>query len=123
VEKYIEVMRRIVELAETFEEGVIHIRNKVNEGMLEVTTFLMQDVVSAFAVIEKAVWTYDQNLVLNPELEKAFKDLRNGLSTLIDSFEQANGGKILEILQFNILPASKKWKAELEIAFSSYLLS
>lgn len=58
MEKYFNVF----ELTDTMEEGLIHIRNQVNEGYFEASFPLVRDVVSAFASIENSVWGFDNSL-------------------------------------------------------------
>jgi hypothetical protein len=122
LEKYIDVIKRIVELSETMEEGLIHIRNQVNEGYFEFSVPLVTDVISAFASIEKSLWTSVDN-VSNAELVNPFQNLQNSFNILTEAYEQGSGGRALEILHFNVLPTTKKWKAALEKSFEPYLVS
>lgn len=121
MEKYIAVMKRILELTETMEEGLTHIRNQVNEGYFESSAPLVRDVVTAFASIERSLLSSSENLP--QDVEVAFQNLRNGFDVLTESYEQGSRKKALEILHFNVLPVSKKWKAALEKSFEPYLVS
>ncbi|WHY94148.1 hypothetical protein QNK12_12065 [Neobacillus cucumis] len=121
MEKYIDVMKRILDLTDTMEKGLIHIRNQVNEGYFEASLPLVQDVISAFASVEKGLMGVE---ILPPtKLGEEFQNLRDGFSVLTEAYEQGSGGKALEVLQFNVLPNTKKWKMSLEKLFELYLVS
>jgi hypothetical protein len=92
LEKYIDVMKRIVELSETMEEGLIQIRNQVNEGYFEASIPLVQDKISAFSSIEKSLWSSGENL-FQAELENVFENLRQDFHVLTEAYEQGSGGK------------------------------
>ncbi|MFD0824984.1 hypothetical protein ACT8ZR_04875 [Neobacillus sp. M.A.Huq-85] len=121
MEKYNDVMKRILDLTETMEEGLTHIHNQVNEGYFEASVPLLQGVITAFASIEKSI--LDINNLRQVDFKEVFQNLRQGFNVLTESYEQGSGGKALEILQFNVLPISKKWKAALEQSFEPYLVS
>jgi hypothetical protein len=121
MEKHIDVMKRILELTETMEEGLTHIRNQVNEGYFEASVPLVQDVIAAFASIEKSI--LDINNLPQAEFDEVFQNLRQGFNVLTEAYEQGSGGKSLEVLQFNVLPIFKKWKAALEKSFEPYIVS
>jgi hypothetical protein len=45
------------------------------------------------------------------------------MEQMVSAYEQGEGGKVLEIIQFNMHPDYKRWKAELERKFHPYVLS
>ncbi|BAU26562.1 hypothetical protein DFP93_10856 [Aneurinibacillus soli] len=122
MEKYMDVMKQTVELSETMSEALEHIKIRVNEGNIESTIQLVDDTMIAFSTIVKSMQRFLYKLPPN-QIEEHTDMLVKGFQVLTTAYEQGQSGKILEVLQFTILPAYKKWSSELEKHLQSYIVS
>lgn len=122
MEKHLDVMRRTVELAATCLEGIEHIRIRVNKGYFEDTIQLLQDFVHAVYQMEKSIQPIVNELPPN-QLEEFTTLLRDAIDLVVSAYEKGEGGKALEIIQFNLLPSYKKWQSELERCLNPFILS
>lgn len=122
MEKHHDVMKRTVELSGSCVEALEHIKVRINDGAFEDTVRLMDDLVNAVYQIEKSMQGYLDQLPANGIEDKTIQ-LRNALDHTVSAYEQGEGGKALEIIQFNLLPSCKGWKEEIEMALHPYVLS
>lgn len=122
MEKHLDVMRRTVELAATCLEGIEHIRIRVNKGYIEDTIQLLQDFVHAVYQMEKSIQPI-VNEILPNQLEEYTILLRDAIDFVVSAYEKGEGGKALEIIQFNLLPSYKKWQSELERCLNPFIFS
>jgi hypothetical protein len=122
MEKYIEQMRRLVDLAETGLEGLEHIQKKLSEGLDQSTIMLITDVITAFNTIEQSVDKIPSESITLNSVGEITNQLRRAFDYLVTALEEGSEVKVREILQFTLLPVYKNWKKELEGAFNPYLL-
>jgi hypothetical protein len=122
MEKYMDVMKRTLELSETMGEALEHIKSQVNEGQAESTIQLANDTMTAFASIVQGMRGFLDELPPN-QVEEYTDKLLKGFEVLTKAYEQHQDGKILEVLQFNVLPAYKKWNRELVQHLQPYIVS
>lgn len=122
MEEYIDLMKRTVELSESCVEVLEHIKLRINEGAFEETFRLMDDLVNSVYQIEVSMQGYLDQLPENRIIERT-SQLRNALEHTVSAYEHGQSGKTFEIIQFNLLPSCKSWKAEIEKALYPYVLS
>ncbi|TVY08426.1 hypothetical protein [Paenibacillus cremeus] len=122
MEKYVDVMTRTLELSESCVEALEHIKLRINEGVFEDTMRLMEDLVNAVYQIETSMQSFLDQLPLNG-IEDKPTQLRSALEHVVSAYEQGNSGKALEIIQFNLFPSCKHWKAEIDKALHPFVLS
>jgi hypothetical protein len=122
MEKYMDVMKRTVELSESCLGAIDHIKARLNEGAFEDTIRLMDDLVNGFYQIERSLQGFISKLPSN-QIEGLTNRVRSAMEHTISAYEQGDRGKVLEIIQFNLLPSFKIWKAELDQVLSPYLIS
>lgn len=124
MEKYLDGMRRTIDLSDTCLEGLEHIRKQLNEGYIEDTIPLMVDVITAFSQIEDFIQPIlVKSSLSSNHIESLTSSLRNALDHAVTAYNQELNGKVVEIFQFTLLPAFRKWKSEVERVFQPYLLS
>jgi hypothetical protein len=121
MEKYIDVMKRTIELSESCKETLEHIKLRLNEGAFEDTFRSMDDFVNGFYQIEISMSDYLHKLSPNG-IEERTIHLRNAMEHVVSAYEQGESGKALEIIQFNLLPNCISWKAEIERVLNPYVL-
>ncbi|MEZ2658258.1 hypothetical protein [Aneurinibacillus aneurinilyticus] len=122
MENKIHVMKHVLELSQTMGEALEHIKAQVNEGQEANTIELANDTMSAFASIIQSMGTFLGDLPKN-KIEEYTNILLKSFDVLATTYEQQQGVKTLEVLQFNVLPAYKKWKEELENQLQRYVVS
>ena len=122
MEKYIEVMKQSLDLSGTILEGLQHIQKLLGEGKIDETMALFEDVISAFAVVERSIEPVKEELH-DHELEDKVKSVKGALEHVVSAYEVKNHGKVQEVMQFTFVPQFKKLKDELERAFRPYLIS
>ena len=122
MEKYIEVMKQSLDLSGTILEGLQHIQNLLGEVKIDETMALFEDVISAFAVVERSIEPVKEELH-DHDLEEKVKSVKGALEHVVSAYEVKNYGKVQEVMQFTFVPQFKKLKDELERAFRPYLIS
>lgn len=122
MEKHMEVIRQVNELSRTVLEGLEHIKNRINEGYYEDTIQLFTNVVEAFSKMEQSVLSLLPHLPSN-HLERLTQTLGESLDYTVSLYEKGEGAKVLEALQFNLLPIYKKWQSELESRLRPFITS
>ena len=113
MKKYTDVMKQALALSETMGEALEHMKAQVNEGQAESTIQLANDTMTSFASICQNINSSLGEFLPN-QIEEHTQLLLKGFDVLTTAYEQHQDGKILEILQFKVLPAYKKWRSELE---------
>ncbi|MDD4588573.1 MAG: hypothetical protein PHC60_09325 [Heliobacteriaceae bacterium] len=107
------VMRQSLDLSETMQKGISHIRAKFIAGDFETALFLLQDLTQALISIQEA-----GRQVLAAEtfaaLNAASQELQNGLANLIWAYETHDWGKVVSTLDSEIIPGFQRWKTTLE---------
>lgn len=122
MERYIPVMEQSLNLMETVMEGLHHIYHKLNEGKLEQTFFLFGDVIMAIQTIQSSLGPM-QEIVDFEHDDQLYARIQTALDHAVQGYENRNSGQVLEVLQFALIPAIKKWQAGLETSFQKYLIS
>jgi len=118
----VEVMRQIIELTETMEEGLEHIKDTLNQRTPKKAIRMLLDTTTAFTHIETVVEPMLTELPENSIEEKTDR-LRSALAIMVSEYEENNGLRGREILQFTLEPAFKDWRAELQEVLMPYTLS
>ncbi len=122
MDEKIEIMKRILELAETTLEGLEHVSRRVQEGYFQDTTELFTDVVASIHEMEKALQPFLPELEEN-DLEKKNKELLQALRFLLAAYEGDQDVRPVEVLQFTLLPRYRAWQEELRGALGPYTAS
>jgi len=116
------VIKQVIDLTETMEEGMEHIKEKLQEGKPEKAIKMLLDTTTAFTHIEEALEPMLPELPENSIEEKTDK-LRSALAIMVSEYEKSQGLRGREILQFNLEPAFKNWREELKEVLNPYILS
>ncbi|GLB60187.1 hypothetical protein [Cytobacillus sp. NCCP-133] len=122
MEKYIEVMKKSQELAETVLEGLQHIQKLIGEGKHEQSILMFEDVLLAYTTIWRTIEPAIRELG-NESIPVRQADVSKAAELVVSVFEEKNDAKVQEVLQFTLVPQFKKLKAELEQAFQPFLVS
>ncbi len=92
-----EVIKYIVGLLETMEEGMDYVKAKLGELNIEGTVTVIIDLITAFTEVEKSISPMIDELPENQISEKADK-LRVSFDTMVKEYEVSKGQKAYEIM-------------------------
>ncbi len=122
MEKYLDIIRRTRELADTCLLGLEHAKTCINEGCFEDGIIMLHDVVYGYYQMEKALVPVLANLP-DTKVRPLSEALGNALDILVSVQERGENAKALELIQFSVVPAYKKWRAELNRCLRPYVAS
>lgn len=121
MDRYIPVLKHILDLTETIKEGFDFIRENLNEGYFRNTYNVLKDCVEAFFVIEFAMQSFFSNLPPN-RIELHTDSLRNCIDQLVYYYEMSKVSDAHYYLEVEILPTFVSWKTEIQECLSKYIL-
>ncbi len=123
MEKYLDVMRRTVELSETGLEGLEHMKQQIEEGYFEQSLPLFTDVISAYLEIEKSLSLFSDELSPN-QLAATGQQLSASIETVVAAFEKGGGREsIYDLLNSRVIPQYRVWQEELQRCLQPYFIS
>ncbi|TWI59958.1 hypothetical protein [Halalkalibacter nanhaiisediminis] len=122
MERYVDVMKQAVELVKTMQEGIAHIQTQLNEGQFEQSIVLFQDVMTAYAALQRSVTPVLTELK-EDEVTPQFEKLAQPLELVVSGYEQKEYGRVKEVIQFTLLPYLQKMEQSLSEAFAPYIVS
>lgn len=117
-----DIIRRVLELADTCLEGLEHAETCLKEGRFEDGIMMLHDTMHGYYQMEKALEPVLVNLP-DTEIRPHSETLRNVLEHLVPIQERGEWAKALELMQFNVVPTYKKWHAELNRRLRPYVTS
>lgn len=122
MEKYKEVIERILQLLETMEEGYIYIKNQLEKLYYEEGIIVLNDAMDAVNSIENALYPIKAEL---PEknLDAYTEAIKHSMDNAINSYEQGKEVYLTEQIEKEILPSFLAWKEELERVLRPYVNS
>lgn len=120
--KYVEVINRTVELAETIQEGLEFIQSKLSEAALEDTSFMLNNVIQGIDAIQASLepMIKEMNIVMD---ETAFNRLLQSLDNMVQAYEQNDQNKAVSILDSSLIRSYGDWKRQLCNVLEQYTLS
>ncbi|ADC49184.1 hypothetical protein BpOF4_05610 [Alkalihalophilus pseudofirmus OF4] len=122
MEKYRDVMEQSLDLVKTMVEGTHHLQLLLNEGRFEQGIILFEDIMKAYAAIERSIAPVVEE-VEGEEICVQLGKVRESLELVLTHFEKKEFGRVKEVVQFNLLLQLKKVEADSSTAFSKYLVS
>ncbi|OLO38106.1 hypothetical protein BTR23_11970 [Alkalihalophilus pseudofirmus] len=122
MEKYIDVMKKSLELSETILEGLEHVQKLLSEGNYEQSILLMEEVLVAYTTIERSIKPVNQEFD-NETIGHLQNGLKKTIELVVNAYESKSYVKVNEIIQFSLLPQLNKFKHELEQNFHTYIVS
>jgi len=110
-EKKSEIHKMIIDLGETTAEGLEHINNLTVGGRFEETAEMFTDVANSFHESEKALLvTFDGYQDSN--LQAKGKKVTEAMQLMLQAYEGDREARPMEIMQFTLLPAYRRWQKE-----------
>ncbi|WP_069998865.1 hypothetical protein [Cellulosilyticum sp. I15G10I2] len=122
MDKYYDVMERLLELLNTLEEGILHIQSQLKELQYEEALFILQDVMEGIASIENALEPMASNLAKN-NIKELENDLITAIAKTVASYEQENEINLEKQIEQGVTPTFMRWKEEIEGILQPYIIS
>ncbi|AKL93778.1 hypothetical protein CACET_c02620 [Clostridium aceticum] len=122
MDKYIEVMKQILPLLETIEEGFSHIQNQLTELRYEEALAMLQDVIEGIASIDGAMKPIYEELMEN-NISNLSLLLKESISKAIHKYKRGKEINLEIQVQNEIIPVFTDWKREIEKTLKPYVVS
>jgi len=117
-----EIISRMLELAETCQEGLEYARDALKRGMVGDSVAVMADALEAFSRMEASLRPLLPGLPENRIPELAGR-LRGAFDLVVSAHEGGSTGKALEYTQFVLVPGYQRWREELERCLRPFVAS
>lgn len=122
MEKYFDIMKRTLDLAETGLEGLQFVKTKMEDGYYENTVVVLKDTVEAFAQMEQSLSLFIDDLPAN-KIQSNTNKLRTLLEKVVLAYEQENYPEALQLMDTKLIKEYKKWQKELTKHLQPYVLN
>jgi len=122
MEKYHEVIERILQLLETMEEGYMYIKDQLEKLCYEESFIVLNDAMGAVNSIENALYPIKAELPEN-SLDAFIAAIKHNMNNAINSYEQGKEVYLTEQIEKEVLPSFLAWKKELERVLRPYVIS
>lgn len=122
MEKYYEVIERILQLLETIEEGYIYIKEQLEKLHYEEGFIVLKDAMEAIESIENALQPIKDILPEN-SLDAFSAAIKNNMNKAINSYERGKEVYLAEQIEEEIYPTFMTWKKEVERILRPYVNS
>lgn len=119
--KYIEVMQRILGLAETMEGAILYMDSQIKEARFEQALVTLEDIMDAQVCIREAMVPIQAKLE-NNGIEDSSQELQRALGETIELFERGDASKIELAVESNLVAAFTRWQGELRRVLEPYVL-
>lgn len=111
-EKKSEIHRMIIDLSETTAEGLEHINSLTMKGYFEDTAEIFTDVTNSFHETERALIATMENYE-ESSLKAAGSKVTEAMQLMLLAYEGDSKARPMEIIQFTLLPAYRRWQKEM----------
>jgi len=116
-----EVIKKLVELLDTCEEGLLHVKSQLVAGLYEQSVEMVIDVFTAIAQLDKTARQIQEHIskgLSGPE----FKQVCLAMDSLVLAYELNNRDNQSSVLDNELLPAYKSWKESLNQSLERYVI-
>lgn len=120
--KYYDVIRRTLELAETGQQSLEHLPSQLEGGQYELAIGLFQDFVQAFMDMDQTVEMLKDELNVS-DVNEHKDEVVQAIQQVVEFFKTQNYQEALVCISNNMLTAYKLWKQSLEQALQPYILT
>ena len=121
MERYLQIMKNILELSDTFNQGVQHIEAQLARYEGEATIPLLHDVITAFSSIETSLNLFVSKLPGN-HIETYMNQIRASLGQIVAHYEHKEYDGALHDIRLQLWPLLVHWRGQLERAFNPLIL-
>ena len=122
MEKYLDVVRRVLELSDTVLEGLRFVQARLDKGDFPGSFEMLHDVVSGINSMMGALQP-----LLEEELAETLvpltDELNQAMDALVTAYERKQSLDAMQIMRINLVPAYLAWQAELNRQLQPLVLS
>lgn len=111
MENKIEVIKHILELLPTMEEGLMYIQAQNKEAKFEAGLNVLASFTEAIRSIDDSVQAVLLDLPANT-IEKKSEEVENIQNLLMDLYGEKHWERALEVFEEQLIPAFHDWRAE-----------
>lgn len=122
MDKYLDVIRRTLQLSETILEGLTYIQANLDLGEFEKTKTMFTDVIEGIYQIQQSISAFLSELPAN-EIAALNGKLKNSLDGVVSAYEQKKAAQLKEKMEEELLPVFEQWQEELRRCLRPYLLN
>lgn len=122
MDKYLDVIRKTLQLSETILEGLTYIQANLDLGEFEKTKTMFTDVIEGIYQIQQSISAFLSELPAN-EIAKLNGKLKNSLDGVVSAYEQKKAAQLKEKMEEELLPVFEQWQEELRRCLRPYLLN
>lgn len=122
MEKYTEVIHKILELTETMQEGLDYIDRQLSDLKYEQACAVLADIVEAEERIQDSLKMMANELQDNC-IEDCTNELRSILGKTMQYYENGEAAKMQDTVETCLIPVYRKWRDEIRRALEPYVLS
>jgi len=122
LDKYLDVIRKTLQLSETILEGLAYIQANLDLGEFEKTKTMFTDVIEGIYQIQQSISAFLSELPAN-EIAALNGRLKNSLDGVVTAYEQKEAAQLKEKMEEELLPVFQKWQEELSRCLRPYLLN
>ncbi|SDO44504.1 hypothetical protein [Alkalicoccus daliensis] len=120
MEKLLPVMQQGLELAVTVEEAVKHVERLLKEKHLEEPLYLVEDIISAFASIQRSFEPVKKECDMEM-VHLTAAQVHQALQKTVYSFESGSRGKVEETVENELKPGIEEWRKAMEETLRRYV--
>lgn len=107
------VLRHVLQLLPTMEEGMDYTREKLKQGQPEACLGILGDLIEAFEGVEQSLLPL-LNKLEAPEYMKKHDRLKEVFAEMVEEYEHRQGAEAYTLMEGELYPAFAAWKEELE---------
>lgn len=122
MDKYLDVIRKTLQLSETILEGLTYIQANLDLGEFEKTKTMFTDVIEGIYQIQQSLSAFLSELPAN-EIAALNGKLKNSLDGVVSAYEQKKAAQLKEKMEDDLLPVFEQWQEELKRCLRPYLLN
>lgn len=122
MDKYLDVIRKTLQLSETILEGLTYIQANLDLGEFEKTKTMFTDVIEGIYQIQQSISAFLSELPAN-EIAALNGKLKNSLDGVVSAYEQKKAAQLKEKMEDDLLPVFEQWQEELKRCLRPYLLN
>lgn len=122
MEKYLEMIKKTLDLLETCNEGLEHLILRLEQGHFNQTMSMLEDITAAIYEIQQSVEQYSDQLPPS-QLDHAVDNLNYALKLVVSAYEHNDRTKALELIHSNLKPTYMEWHKMLADQIRPYVTS
>ena len=122
MDKYLDVIRKKLQIYETILEGLTYIQANLDLGEFEKTKTMFTDVIEGIYQIQQSLSAFLSELPAN-EIAALNGKLKNSLDGVVSAYEQKKAAQLKEKMEDDLLPVFEQWQEELKRCLRPYLLN